>query len=285
MAQDITLTAAMRSNLVSLQNTTTLLNRTQERLATGKKVNSALDNPLNFFAAAAHMLRADNLTARKDGMTEAIQAIKAADSGISGVKTLLEAANGLVETARSESGTRATTEAQFNTVMRQIRLLAADSKYKGTNFIVTGAAGSLSGTATTLDVLFNEAGSNKLTLVGFDGRNSKLATANGSLLLTAAGVNFSKASILNLVASAITSAVNSLQSQSSKLASNLAIVNARLEFTTSTVNIEKGGADNLTLADMNEEGASMLMLQTRNQLGTTSLSLASQAAQSILRLF
>mgnify|MGYP005836383547 CR=1 FL=1 len=284
MAQDITLTAAMRSNLVSLQNTEVLLSRTQERLATGKKVNSALDNPINYFAASAHMQRASDLGARKDGMGEAIQAIKATNNGIQGIKTLLESARGLVEAARSESGNRANTENQFNTVMAQIRKLAADSDYKGTNFIVSGASGSASGTATTLDVLFNEDGSNKLTLTGFDGRNSALGTA-GSRLTTGAGTGFSQASVLNAVAGAITSAISELQTEASKLASNLAIVNARLDFTNQMINTLKEGADKLTLADTNEEGANMLALQTRQQLGVTSLSLASQAAQSVLRLF
>ncbi len=284
MAQEVTLAASMRANLISLQNTEVLLNRTQDRLATGKKVNSALDNPLNFFAAAAHMQRASNLTARKDGMGEAIQAIKAANNGIEGIKTLLESARGLVEAARSESGDRATTESQFNTIMSQIRKLAADSSYKGTNFIVAGASGSSSGTNTTLDVLFNESGSNKLALIGFNGRNSALGTV-GSRLMTAAGVNFSQASVLNNVAAAITSAISELQTEASKLASNLAIVNARLDFTNQMVNTLKEGADKLTLADTNEEGANMLALQTRQQLGITSLSLASQAAQSVLRLF
>ncbi|MCX7628510.1 MAG: flagellin [Methylophilaceae bacterium] len=281
MAKEVTLTASMRSNLISLQQTQSLLNRTQERLATGKKVNSALDNPLNFFAAAAHMQRASDLTARKDGMGEAIQAIKAASNGIEGIKTLLESARGLVEAARSESGDRATTEAQYNTVMAQIYQLARDSGYKGTNFIVNG---STSGSNTTLDVLFNEDGSNFLRLVGFNGLNSELGTS-GSYLMTNAGTGFSAVSILNAVAAAITSAIAELQTEASRLASNLSIINARLEFTTQMVNTLKEGADKLTLADMNEEGANMLMLQTRNQLGVTSLSLASQAAQSILRLF
>ena len=55
---DISLTAGMRNNLVSLQDTVKLLNRTQDRLSTGKKVNSAIDNPINFFTAKAHMARA-----------------------------------------------------------------------------------------------------------------------------------------------------------------------------------------------------------------------------------
>ena len=76
-----------------------------------------------------------------------------------------------------------------------------------------------------------------------------------------------------------------LRTESSKLANNLSIITARQEFTQGMINILKDGAAGLTNADMNEEGANMLMLQTRQALGTTSLSLASQAAQSVLRLF
>jgi flagellin len=65
---DISLTAGMRSNLLSLQNTVTLLNRTQSRLSTGKKVNSALDNPVSFFAAQALNSRASTIDGLKDAM-------------------------------------------------------------------------------------------------------------------------------------------------------------------------------------------------------------------------
>ena len=65
---DISLTSGMRSNLVSLQGTVELLNRTQERLATGKRVNSPLDNATNYFVAKSHMDRASDLSVRKDGM-------------------------------------------------------------------------------------------------------------------------------------------------------------------------------------------------------------------------
>ena len=76
-----------------------------------------------------------------------------------------------------------------------------------------------------------------------------------------------------------------LRTQSSTLSNNLSIITARQEFTQGMINVLKDGAAGLTNADMNEEGANMLMLQTRQALGTTSLSLASQAAQSVLRLF
>ena len=67
-----------------MQSTSKLLNTTSERLGTGKKVNSALDNASAFFASQSHMQRANDLANRKDGMSEAIQTIKAADAGIKG---------------------------------------------------------------------------------------------------------------------------------------------------------------------------------------------------------
>lgn len=273
MAAQVTLTASMRSNVNSLQLTESLMNRTQDRLSTGKRVNSPLDNPTNYFTASAHTQRANDLTARKDGMGEAIQTIKAANSGIDGIKALLDSAKGLIEAARSETGDRATTEAQFNEVMAQINQLVTDSGYKGTNF--------LGGTSVSLDVLFNETGTNKLTLTGFDGQVSGLATG----LTTGVGAGFSNASTLNAVAADLNTAISTLTSESSKLSSNLAVINSRLDFTNNMVNTLQEGADKLTLADMNEESANMLALQTRQQLGVSSLSIASQAAQGVLRLF
>ncbi len=305
MASEVTLTAAMRSNLTTLQATANLLDRTQTRLATGKKVNTALDNPTNFFSAAAHTTRATNLTNRKDGMMEAVQGIKATTTGIEGVKALLESANGIIATAATTTTGFDDLYKQFNTIIGQVNNLIKDSKYKGTNF--------MDGSTVTLDVLFNETGTNKLTLTGFNAMfsglldsatNTGVDAAAGNFTLLQANVaggsaatislfqagngtaaGFSLAANLTAVSNGITAALSVLQTQATTLASNLSIVNARLDFTNQMTTIEKAGADNLTLADQNEEGANMLMLQTRNQLGTTSLSLASQAAQAILRLF
>ena len=80
-------------------------------------------------------------------------------------------------------------------------------------------------------------------------------------------------------------ATSTLRTDAKTLSSDLSTVTIRQDFTDKMINTLSDGAANLTLADMNEEGANMLMLQTRQALGTTSLSLASQAAQSVLRLF
>ena len=79
-------------------------------------------------------------------------------------------------------------------------------------------------------------------------------------------------------------AVSRLRSQAAKLGTNVAILETRLDFTKSYVNTIAGGSDKLTLADLNEEGANLIALQTRQQLGIQSLSIAGQQQQAILAL-
>ena len=85
----ISLTAGMRANLFSLQQTSKNFEITQKRLSTGLRVNTALDDPINFFSAQEHKLRAGDLAGRKDGMSEAIQTIKAANVGVEGINNLI----------------------------------------------------------------------------------------------------------------------------------------------------------------------------------------------------
>jgi len=274
--QPITLTSGMRANLVSLQNTNSLLETTQKRLATGKKVNSALDDPVAYFTAVAHEQRASDLASRKDEMSEAVQTVKAADTGIESLNTLIAAAKSLATSALSADITTAgTLKTQYGRVLTQINQMAGDSGYKGINL--------LGGTTNVLTVKFDETGDSSLSITGFDASSG----ATGLNLLDQDWVSGGAISATNINA-AITnldSAKDILRTESSKLANNLSIITARQEFTQGMINVLKDGAAGLTNADMNEEGANMLMLQTRQALGTTSLSLASQAAQSVLRLF
>jgi flagellin len=268
---DISLTSGMRSNLVSLQQTVDLINRTQERLTTGKKVNTALDDPTNYFVARDHMNRASDLAVRKDGMSEAIQSVKAANSGIEGITSLIEAAKGLTQSARSaNSAGRSALAVQYNAILGQIDALTTDSGYKGVNL--------LAGDSITVD--FNEDGSSSLTITGFDA-----STSTAGLNVADAANNWVGDTDIDAAVSDLDSAMNSLRSQTSTLASNMNIITVRQDFTSNMITTLQTGSDNLTLADMNEEGANMLMLQTRQSLGTTALSLAAQAAQSVLKLF
>jgi flagellin-like hook-associated protein FlgL len=262
----------MRANLVSLQNTNSLLELTQKRLASGKKVNSALDDPVAYFTAVAHEQRANDLAGRKDEMSEAVQTIKAANSGIESITTLIAAARSLATSAMSAGSTTAgTLLTQFDEVLNQIDEMSGDSGYKGINL--------LGGTSASLTVNFNEDGSSLLSVSGFDATTAGLSISNGGGSWDTVAANIQTA-IESLDDAKVT-----LRTESSRLSNNLSIITARQEFAQGMINVLKDGAATLTNADMNEEGANMLMLQTRQALGTTSLSLASQAAQSVLRLF
>jgi len=269
---DITLTAGMRSNLLSLQKTAELFDRTQVRLSTGKKVNTALDDPVNYFAAKAHMDRASDLSGLKDMMNEAIQTVKAADAGLSAIESLIAQAKSIAQSAlaSNDATTRSNLATQYSEILNQIDNVAADSGYRGTNLIDSGT--------DDLVVYFNEDGSSTLTI------NHQDATSAG-LGINAPVGSWANDSDIQSAISELDDAVVTLRQYSQTLSSNLSVVQTRLDFTNNMINTLTKGAENLTLADMNEEGANMLMLQTRQALGVTALSLASQAAQSVLRLF
>jgi flagellin-like hook-associated protein FlgL len=251
---------------------------TQNRLSTGLKVITALDDPLNFFAAQGHRTRAGDLASRKDGMSEAIQTIKAANNGIEGITNLIAQAKSLAQSAMSASASDAAQfGTQFGEIMSQIDTLAADAGYKGVNLLQSGG----------MTVQFApSSGDSILRVNGFGGTTSTFSvtsaagTGTGWTSAGAIGTSTIETAITNLE-----TATDTLRVESKKLSSNLSIITAREDFTAKMINTLEDGASKLTEADMNEEGANMLMLQTRQALGTTSLSLASQAAQSVLRLF
>lgn len=99
---DVTLSKAVRSNLLHLQNTARMMDLTQERLATGKKVNSALDNPTNFFTAASLNGRAADIATLLDAMSNGIQVIEAADNGLSAITTAIESMQSTLRQARQD---------------------------------------------------------------------------------------------------------------------------------------------------------------------------------------
>ena len=464
---DISLTASMRSNLLSLQNTQSLMDMTQERLATGNKVNSAIDNPSSYYTAQSLNNRADDLDALLDSMGQGVQTIKAANEGIETITSFVQQAKAVANSARDiasnydkyaitteevtkpitgdiildtrddlttfeleiqaddfekeftvylENGTQKTITtiadaggdasdiaasiitdlqgmglnaswdedastinvstadgtavswtngadglqaatgnavvvtldtttgqnsatiaaaindavagigmtaepdrkmvaitaedlefrifadndpdnqaalealggaqdksagiasevrqeridyaAQFNEILSQIDNVAKDSVYKGINLLQEN----------DLTVIFNEDRSSKLEVEGVDASSKGLG-------LSAARNNWQRDSDIDFAISQVESAITELRTMASDFGNNYSIVQTRQDFTDNLINVLTEGADNLTLADMNEESANMLALQTRQQLGINSLSLASQASQAVLKLF
>ena len=344
---DISLTASMRSNLLSLQQTQSLMDTTQERLSTGKKVNSAIDNPSSYYTAQSLTNRASDLSSLLDSMGQAVQTIQAANEGIEAITEFASQAKAIANSANdtSEIDSIENYVTQYDEILKQIDGIAKDSGYKGVNL--------LGGEDQELKVVFNEDRSSSLTVKGddasskglkvntVDGKwikstettaeayakskeitagkyvygadnkvykvestiaasNDKLIeelVASGELVETSytietsggdAGKFVEKTIDKDAISKSITQvedAVSKLRNMASVFGNNYSIVENREEFTENLINVLEEGADKLTLADMNEESANMLALQTRQQLAINSLSLASQAAQSVLSLF
>ncbi len=344
MSNTITLTASMRSNLASLKSIQSQMDITQERLSTGKKVNSAIDNASSYYQARSLTNRAGDLDALLDSMGQGIQTIEAANQGIEAVTSFIEQLKSVAESAYaldpntdSYEEQIASYKEQFDSIQAEISKLVADSSYQGINLLKGGK----------LTVTFNETRSNKFEIQGKDvvaGMNlsgsdswileetgttatatladpleldgdvgtvaagasiyvdddaTEMVKYNGKYYKTADGTEIrpngtptlktvevrSYAASIDESITEIAAATDYLRSYATELGNNYSIIETRQNFTESLIDVLETGADNLVLADMNEESANYLALQTRQQLAINSLSLASQAAQSVLSLF
>ena len=376
MPSNITLSAAVRQNLLSLQQTDALMSQTQTRLSTGKKVNSALDNPINFFTAASLNARGGDLSKLLDSISNATQTLQAANNGITSLTTLIQNAQAITQQAQNSAATTAkytgtvsgltasssfsftatktitvndgTTTATLtlaatntvqdfidavnNTASLKVKAeLSSDGKIlleaTSNNTIVLGgtasgaeklqlglvdgttAAGTVNATRTSLasqydalrtqiDQLAKDASFNGVNLLNGDGlkvvfnetSTSSLSITGVTFSSTGLGVSASTNSLqtdkdINDAVAKLSTALTTLRSQASTFGSSLSIVQTRQDFTKSMINTLTTGADSLTLADTNEEGANLLALETRQSLSTTSLSLAAAASRNVLRLF
>ncbi len=157
-------------------------------------------------------------------------------------------------------------EEDFNNVRDQIDQLVEDSNYRGVNLL----------SGDDLTTFFNEDRSNTLTTEGVDFTSLGLGIEEG---------DFTNANNVQQAIDSIRESIGDVRNFGQSIANDLSIVQFRRDFTEQTINTLQSGADDLVVADQNEEGANLLSLQTRQALGTTSLSLAAQSQQSVLRLF
>ena len=387
----ITLSAAVRDSLLSLQTTTQLINRTQGRLSTGLAVSSAIDDPIKFFQAKTLSDRATDFDAKKAGIDQGISGLTAALDGTEAIESIVAQMKGLVVSAKSATtATIGELVSQFNDLRNQIANLARDTQFQGLN-LINGTGEKLTvefstDTSSTLivnsvDVTEGGAGlaiRNALTagaltgdvafLVSYDFATALTVATGSTLAITYAGatafsfgsagsytfeygtntvtitvgtalqsattftttqtfaagttftftidaasdvhaneVSFAGVSAggsvivgdvtgqyvidstfttqINSLVTDLETALKTLRTKAKTLGSNVALLQTRLEFTENYVNTLQTGADKLTLADLNEEGANLLALQTRQQLGIQALAFAGQAEQGILALF
>lgn len=428
---DIVLSKGIRSNLLSLQNASALQDKTQVRLSTGRKVNSALDDPLNYFQSEGLSMRGKDLTRLLDNMGLGIKTIEAADNGLKAITRMVEQMQAGLRTALNSSATnaklgsgmdltnrraidfntnpnllnsatppgplragdqmsvtftvpsnpvvaattmtftfpgaapgintaqdlvaainadpannnattgeryvnasvdaggrliidnttmgslrlqwtpaavvapalptnlnslfgtfeppltgstptdtgsitaatnqtRAKFAEQYNDILQQITFAARDSGYNGTNLLY----------GQSLDLVFNEDATTRMIVRGvvFDSAGIGLSTTDTRR-------SMQSDTEINAGIARLTESIKIIRAQAATFGANNTVATVRESFTKEAVKLMKMGADNLVVADLNEEGANLLALQTRQQLSTQALSLASQSDQAILRLF
>jgi len=215
----IVLTASVRQNLLSLQSTASLLSTTQNRLATGNKVNSALDNPTNFFTAQGLNNRASDITNLLDSIGNGVQVLQAANTGITSLQSLVDSAKSIAnQVLQAPAGysvkASATSLAATGAGALGVAGTASDLTNSGTNslngktFVFTPAVCA----ATTITISSTVAAGNVNSIDAFNaaltsagiGLTASLAS-NGSVTLTSSNDNASQ--ILTLGTTAATNTV------------------------------------------------------------------------------
>jgi flagellin-like hook-associated protein FlgL len=409
----IVLSNGIRSNLLSLQNSSSLLDQTQNRLARGRKVNTALDDPLAYFQSESLNSRANDLNRLLDGIGLGIKTLETADNALRQMTRLVETAQAGARAALQSNATNAKLGSGMDPVTRTSidynanpNLVGTGGKFQagdiftisGTDnlgapfsFTVTmgaapytaqnfvdainasppGVAGTVNaqidvagrliidnvkggnlriqlttdvGTANTLNDLFGtfepplptstptDTGviiptvnptrqayatqyidliaqiTNLAKDAGYNGTNllygqslNMVFNEDATTKMIVKGVVFDAAGIglantdvqfklqsdveINAALTKLGNAIKYLRGQAAVFAANNNVALTRQDFTKEAIKTLKSGADNLVVADMNEEGANLLALQTRQQLSVQALSLASRSDQAVLRLF
>jgi flagellin len=288
----------MRNAVYSLTDINDAIAVSNKRLATGKKVNSALDNAGAFFRAQGLNKEARDLGGLLDGMERGGKIISKAASAINGMIKLVESAQALSRQAVQLADTdanRTVLQTQIAGLLTQANQLAQDATYDGKNILTTGT------TAQTNEVInTNVSGSTSVTLTA---QNVRIGTLAAGFTAAATGISFTPAAnsesngvgaswltaagttLINTTITQFNSVLTGLQTAASNVATQAAVLDIRKSFTKDAQRANNEFADYLTLADINEEGANLTALQTKQSLAVTSLSLAGRADQAILRLF
>jgi flagellin len=286
---DIILGTATRQNLLALQHINTDLGTTQNHLATGLAVSSALDDAVKFFQSQSLSQRAGDLALRKDSIDQGISSLTAASNATASAVTVLQQLQGVLNSAKTETAAqRASAGKQFNTLATQLDTLLNDASYQGLNLV--------NSTKSSLSLQFSNSTASKLTIAGQNllysaivtaGKISKVSNSAKNLITGAAGFSAvsNKTSLFDTAFQALQTAIGKVQAAAASIGGNVTFLQTRLDFTSQYIVTLQGGASKLTVADVNQESTNLVTLQTRQSLAIQSLSIATQSEQAVLRLF
>jgi flagellin len=268
----VTLSSSAQTNLQSLQGIAQQLGATQKALSTGKLVNSAADNATAYFQSQGFLQSSNDLSNLKDSLSTSLQTVTSVNESLTSVTSLVEQLQGLTTSAlqTSSTATRNGLASQFNSLRTQLDQLVNDATFNGTNL--------LNSTTSKLIVYFNATDTTQLTIKGVN------VTSAGLKVATAAS-NWATVANINTSSSLLLTALATLRTDAAGFGGNATLIQTRQDFTSNLIDSLTTASNNLVLADVNKEGASLQALQAQNQLAIVSLGISGQLSQAILRLF
>jgi hypothetical protein len=271
----LTLTADDNTVGITMGGTGTIAGLTTQAVPTAVNTAKSVDQLVSDINGTAAL--AGKIVASNDNGKLRVQNISTAELTLAGATS-----GGVIDGGASSSSkiggneTRKSLVKQFNELRDQLNKTADDASFNGVNLL----------RADKLKLTFNETGTSTMEIQVKDNSDQAMSIDASSLNIdSAVNADFNSDDTLDSKLATLGDALGTLRSQSSSLGSKLSIVQNRQDYTKAMINTLQTGADKLVLADTNEEAANLLALQTRQQLSSTALSMASQSDQAVLRLF
>ncbi|MFP6736416.1 MAG: hypothetical protein VB959_21620 [Rhodospirillales bacterium] len=257
---DVNLSHSVRTTLSATQRIAELIEKSQARIATGKKFQSTIENPIAVSISNRLSNRAADLLTIKDNISQGSSRLKTTLAGLNTIDKTLDQLKAVAQqhAATDDVAKKAELSNQFNVIKGQLDKFARDASYGGTNLI--GAS------PDDLTINLNENGTSSVTINGVASNSSAVGVA----VTNAAGIDAAKAQI---------------RAAAQIIGANAGVIQIREDFTAELINSLKAGEAKLTQTDLNEEAANILSLQTRGQLAAAATGIAAQSERTILQLF
>ena len=304
---DITLTASLAVYSSVTATSDGLEDRTQTRLNTGKKINSAIDDAVAYFRSQSLTQRSNDFSNYKSNIDQSIQTVSSALTATSSVELILNQIKAVLsDVAGNTTSENVAATTEFKDLSKQLFQLVKDSTYQGLN-ILAGSTVTLSTqvsdrTAATFQInaynLISTGVGNALSIfTAATNVFSSGGTLNFSALVSGTSygaitsftslntAGFSASNVQNIVGSTqkvIDNAISQIQGVTAALGTNVNILQDRSSFSANYAADLQNGSDKLTLADLNTEAANSTALNLRQQLGIQSLTTESTQNSSVL---
>ena len=295
---DIVLTIAARRSIRDINGFDELLARTQQRLTTSKKVNGVIDNAEKFFGSRDFLGVASNYDSYIENTSKGIDTIQVAADALDAIERLSQQVRSLILSAKATPPNRASLFDSIAQLLTQIELVVQDANYETANLLDNnGVLEYRVGNLTTsiyevqaLNLIQEDLGDGGLISTGVFTSTTpadvleQLNVLSGHAATTAFTDSIYLESHFDKLASAFGSAVDRSRASGQTFATSVAVLQIRQRFNKAYQTVNQAAAERLVAADLNEEGANLVTLQTRRELGIEALASEGRNVRLILNL-